>query len=144
MLADDNVALLRRYVKEVWDKESPDAVDVFLAQNYRRHQSPTTEPLTREGQKALLSKFRSAFPDIQLILEEIIAEGDSLAFRSTIRATHKGEFMGIPPTGKQIEISLVDLVHVESGKFVEQWGGPNLLDLVQQIGAEVSLKRVDQ
>jgi steroid delta-isomerase-like uncharacterized protein len=144
MFANDNRALLYRYVEEVWDKESPAGVEMFLAPNYKRHQSPITEPLTRDGQKELLSKFRTAFPDIRLTIEEIIATEDKIAFRSTMRATHKGEFLGIPPTGKQIEIGLVDLVHVENGKFVEQWGGPDLLDLVQQLGVEVSLKQLGQ
>jgi len=96
--------------------------------------------LTRDGQKELLTKFRTAFPDIQLIVEEIIAEDNRIAFRSTIRATHQGELFGIAPTGKQITVGLVDVIHIENGKFVEQWGGPDLLDLVQQLGAEISVK----
>jgi len=144
MSTEENKALLRRYIKEVWDEQNPAAVDEFLAPDYKRHRSPTIEPLTRDDQKQLLTKFRAAFPDIQLTVEEIIAEDDRVAFRSTIRATHQNEFLGIAPTGKKVTVGLVDVIHIENGKFVEQWGGPDLLDLVQQLGAEISVKESSQ
>jgi steroid delta-isomerase-like uncharacterized protein len=137
---EENKALLRRYVEAVWDQQNLEAIDDFLAPDYRRHPSPTAEPLTRAGQRQLLTQFRTAFPDARLTIDEIIAEGDRVAFRSTMRATHQGEFFGIPPTGKQVAVGLVDVIHIRNGKFVEQWGGPNLLDLVQQLGAEISAK----
>jgi len=140
MSTEENKALLRRYIKEVWDKQNPAAVDEFLAPDYKRHRSPTIEPLTRDDQKQLLTKFRAAFPDIQLTVEEIIAEDDRVAFRSTIRATHQNEFLGIAPTGKKVTVGLVDVIHIENGKFVEQWCGADLLDFVQQVGAEISVK----
>jgi steroid delta-isomerase-like uncharacterized protein len=120
--AKENKALLRRYMKEVWEEQNPAAVDDFLAPNDRRHRSATTEPLTRDGQKRLLVQFRAVFPDIQITVEEVIAEDDRIAFRSTMRGTHRGEFLGIPPTGKQVTVGLVDVIHIESGKFAEQWG----------------------
>ena len=140
MSAEENKALLWRYVEAVWDKQNPAAVDDFLSPDYERHRSPTTAPLTREGQKQLLIQFRTAFPDIQLTVEEVIAEDTRLAFRSTIRATHQGEIFGIPPTGKRITVGLVDIIHIKNRQFVEQWGGPDLFDLVKQLGAELSLK----
>jgi predicted ester cyclase len=140
MSAEENKALLHRYVKEVWDKQNPAAIDDFLAPTYKRHRSPTAEPLNRDEQKQLLTNFRAAFPDIKLTVEEIIAEDDRIAFRSTIRATQQGEIFGISPTGKQITVGLVDVIHIKNGKFVEQWGGPDLLDLLQQLGAEISVK----
>jgi predicted ester cyclase len=144
MLAEESKALLHRYITEVWDRQNPAAVDEFLAPGYKRHRSATTEPLTRDGQKQLLIKFRAAFPDIQLTIEEIVAEGDRLAFRSTMRGSHQGEFLGIAPTGKEVTVGLVDVLHIEDGKFVEQWGGPDLLDLVQQLGGEISVKQSSQ
>ena len=131
MPVEANKALLRRYIKAVWDQQNPAAVDEFLAPTYQRHRSATTTPLTRVGQKELLVKFRAAFPDIQLTVEKIIAEDDRIAFRSTMRATHRGEFLGIAPTGKQVTVGLVDVIHIEKGKFTEQWGGPDLFDLLQ-------------
>ena len=138
MSAEHNKALLRRYIEAVWDKENPDALDDFLATTYRRHRSPTTTPLSRDGQKQLLTAFRSAFPDIKITVEEVIAEGDTVAFRSTMRGTHQGEFLGIAPTGQQVTFSLLDVVRIEDGKIVEQWGGPDTFDLVQQLGGVIT------
>lgn len=135
MPAEKNKALLRRYIEVVWDQQNPAAVDQFLAANYQRYLSPTSTPLTRTGQKHLLTGFRAAFPDIQITVEEIVAEGDRIAFRSTMRGTHQGEFRGIAPTGKRVTVGLLDLIRIENGQFVEQWGGPDLLDLLQQLGA---------
>ncbi|MBI5029149.1 MAG: ester cyclase [Chloroflexi bacterium] len=138
MSADDNKALVRRYIQEVWDKKNSAACDEFLASNNQRHLSPNATPLNREGQKQRLAGIRSAFPDISLTLEEIIAEGDRVAFRSTIRGTHQKIFLGIAPTGRQVTVSLLDIVRVENSRFVEHWGGPDFLDWLRQLGAVVS------
>ncbi|HKJ39155.1 MAG TPA: ester cyclase [Anaerolineales bacterium] len=140
MSAEENKALLRRYIEDVWDEQNPDAIDNYLLPNYKRHRSPTTAPLSREEQKQLLVQFQTVFSDIQITVEDVVAEDDRIAFRSTMRATHQGDFLGIPPTGKQITVGLVDLIRIENGKFVEQWGGPDLLDLTQQLGAEIVVK----
>jgi steroid delta-isomerase-like uncharacterized protein len=136
MSAELNKALLHRYIEEVWEKENPAAVDNFLAPTYARHRSPTTPPLKREDQKQLLAAFRTAFPDVKITIEDVIAEGDKVAFRSTMRGTHQGEFLGIAPTGQEVTFGLLDVIRIEDGKFVEQWGGPDIYDLMQQLSAE--------
>jgi len=136
MSAEANKVLLRQYFEEVWDRQNLEMIDEFLAPHYKRHRSPTTAALTRDGQKQLLTQFRTAFPDIQITIEEIIAEENRLALRSTMRGTHQGEFLGISPTGKKIEVGLLDVIHIKDGKFVEQWGGPDILSLLQQLGVE--------
>ncbi len=136
MSLEQNKALLLRYIEAVWHKENPAAVEDFLAPNYRRHRSPVKAPLTREQQKELLVGFRAAFPDVTIEIEDIVAEGDRIAFRSTMRGTHQGEFLDITPTGRKVIFSLLDVVRVEDGRFVEQWGGPDIYDLLQQLGAD--------
>lgn len=98
MSASENEALSRHYAREAWEKQNPSAVRGFLASNYRRHTSPDAAPLTLDDQVERLVGFRTAFPDIQIVVEEVIAEGDYVAFRSTMRGTHKGELMGIAHT----------------------------------------------
>ena len=137
MSAEENKSLVRRYIQEVWDRQNPAAVDEFLASNYQRHISPTAAPLNRDGQKQRLAGLRAAFPDIQLTLEEMFAEGDRVAFRSTIRGTHQGVFQGLAPTGRHVTVSLLDMVRVANGKIAEQWGGPDFLDWLRQLGAVV-------
>jgi steroid delta-isomerase-like uncharacterized protein len=138
MSTDEHKTLLRRYVEAVWDQGNVAALDDFLSPDYQRHVSPAADSLTFEGQKQRLAGFRSAFPDIELTIEDVIAEGDKIAFRSTIRGTHQGAFLGIAPTGARVTVGLVDVVRIEDGRFVEQWGGPDLLDLLRQLGASVS------
>ena len=138
MSTEANKVLLRRYIEDVWHQGNLAALDTYLAADYRRHVSPTAPPLTRDGQKQRLAGFRSAFPDIALTLEDVLAEGDRVVFRSTIRGTHKGAFQGIAPTATRVTVALLDMVRIQDGRIVEQWGGPDLFDLLRQLGATIS------
>lgn len=135
-MSDEARGLLDRYIAGVWDEANPEAVERFASESYRRHTSPGAEPLDRNEQVARLKGFRAAFPDITIEVEDVVADGDLLAFRSTMRGTHRGEILGIAPTGRQVAVGLVDMVRIEDGQFVEQWGGPDMLDLVRQLGAK--------
>ena len=133
----DSRELLERYFVEVWERGNPDAVEEFAAETFQRHTSPGVEPLDRSAQIERLKRFRTAFPDITIEVEDVVVSDDLIAFRSTMRGTHRDEFLGIPPTGKQVTVGLVDMVRVAGGRFVEQWGGPDMLDLLRQLGATV-------
>lgn len=137
MPGDENTDLLERYIREVWGEGKPDAVDRFASEAFRRHGSPGSAPLDRAAQIERLKAFREAFPDITIEVEDVVSAGDRIAFRSVMRGTHRGEFVGIPPTGRQVTVGLVDIIRVENGRFAEQWGGPDMLDLVRQLGATV-------
>lgn len=130
-----NLNILHQYLREVWDEGNIDAVERFLAPTYVRHGSPTEAPIDRTEQMAKLRGFRSAFPDIELTLEEASADRDLVWFRSTMRGTHRGDFLGIAATGRTVRVSLLDLWRVAEGRVVEQWGGPDVFDLARQLGA---------
>jgi predicted ester cyclase len=136
-------ALVRSYIAEVWTKGNLDAVELFLSPDYRRYLSPTAEPLLLAGQKQRLAGFRSAFPDLRITIEEIFSEDNFVIFRSTMYGTHQGIFKGIQPTGKTITVTLIDIIRVEHGKFMEHWGGPDLFDLLKQLGAVFSIPSTD-
>jgi len=87
------------------------------------------------GYLAIIGMMRGGFPDIQWTLEETIAEGDKLAARFTMRGTHQGAFFGVPPTGKKIVAQAMNFYRLTGGQFVEERGQPDLLGLLQQIGA---------
>lgn len=87
------------------------------------------------GYLEIISMMRGGFPDIQWTLEEMIAEGDMVAARFTLRGTHQGAFFGVPATGKQIEAQAMNFYRFTGGKIVEERGQPDLLGLMQQIGA---------
>lgn len=137
MARDPHIDLLERYVADVWGQKDVDALDSYLTEDYRRHLTVRSEPLDREGQKKLVASFWHAFPDAELNIEDVLVEGDRLAFRSIMRGTHRGTFHSIAPTGRRVEVYLLDFLRIENGRFAEQWGGPNLLDLLQQVGASV-------
>lgn len=87
------------------------------------------------GYLEIIGMMRGGFPDIQWTLEEMVAEGDKVAVRFTMRGTHRGTFFGVPPTGKAIQVQAMNLYRLSGGKFVEERGQPDLLSLLQQIGA---------
>jgi hypothetical protein len=136
--AEDNKALLEGYLREVWMEGNPDAIGDYVAPHYQRHMSPTAPPLDPATQVERIKGIKAAFPDVSIVAEEMIADENFVAFRSTLRGTHQGEILGIAPTGKEVEVGLVDFIRIEDGKFVEQWGGPDMLDMAKQLGATIT------
>jgi steroid delta-isomerase-like uncharacterized protein len=96
------------------------------------HAEPLRGP---EGYLKLLAILRNGFPDIQWTLEETITEGDRVAARFAMRGTHRGDFFGIPPTGNEISVQALNLYHLADGQIVSEQGQPDLLGIMQQIGA---------
>ena len=135
---DRNQALFRRYITEVWDRGNLRALDTFLSPNYQRHISALAPLLNRDDHKQLLQSIRAAFPDMELTVDDVLVDGDRIAFRSTMRGTHLGPFRGFEPTGRPITVCLVDIIRIEDDQIVEQWGGPDLLDLLRQITPQFS------
>lgn len=95
MSAEENEALLRSYVSAVWNSGNPDAAEQYLAADFRRHTTATAPPLDVMGQLQRLRGFRDAVPDVAIMIEDGIAAPDRVAFRSTLRGTHLGTFLGI-------------------------------------------------
>jgi len=94
------------------------------------------EPLKGpDGYLEIIGMMRSGFPDIQWTLEEMIAEDERVAARFTMRGTHQGTFVGVPPTGNKIKVQAMNFYRLSGGQFVEERGQPDLLALLQQIGA---------
>ena len=87
------------------------------------------------GYLAIIQMMREGFPDIQWTLEEMIAEGDKVAARFTMRGTHLGTFFGTPSTGKKIAVQALNIYRLSGGQIIEETGQPDLLGLLQQIGA---------
>jgi steroid delta-isomerase-like uncharacterized protein len=87
-----------------------------------------------EGYLNIIAMMRSGFPDIQWKLEELIAEDDNVAARFTMHGTHQGTFFGVQPTGKQIRVGAINIYHFSNGQIVEEYGQPDLIGLLGQIG----------
>ena len=135
MPAEENKALVRRVLAEVRHGWTPAVIEQFFAPDYRRHLSPTGPHLTGEEQRERASRLRVAFPDAEATLEDILAEGDRVAYRLTIRGTHRASFLGVAPTDRRVAVSLFAIVRVEGGKLAEEWGGLDQGDLLRQLRA---------
>lgn len=135
---ETNKALVRRYYDQVLNAGNLNVLDELLAPNYKRYLAATAAPLDAAAQKQRLGGMRAVFPDLNITIDDLIAEGDRLAIRMTVRGTQKGPFQGIPPTGKQATVSALEIVRIENGKLVEHWGGADNLDLAQQLGGVVA------
>src|SRR5215208_1824373 len=126
----------RRYVEEVWKDEKLDIADEVFAETYLSHQSDgTTLERGPEDVKKFIMEYRSAFSDIEDIVEDMIGEGDRVATRWTLRVTHTGEFRGIPATGRRIKITGIGIFRFsEEGKVVESWDSLDQLGMLRQLG----------
>lgn len=135
MSPEENKALARRMV-EAWNRGDLAALDDLIAPDYVFHDpaDPALPPGPR-GAKAQLTAFRAAFPDLRLTIEAEIAEGAMVVQRLSITGTHRGPFAGVPPTGKRVTTSSIEVLRVEQGKIAEHWDELDMMGLLQQLGA---------
>lgn len=107
----------------------------LVAEDFVEHEETPGLPPTKEGTLAFFEMLLSAFPDVQMEVEDLIAGDDKSVARVTVSATHRGEFMGVPPTGETIDVQLIDIMRFnEAGLVCEHWGVIDMLSLMQQIG----------
>ncbi len=136
--ADASESLVRRYVDQVPNGGHWEALDEMLSPNYKRYLSAAAAPINAAGNKQRLAGLRAVFPDLKISIDDLITEGDRVVYRGTARGTQQLAFQGIPPTGKQVAVAVVEIFRIENGRIAEHWGGPDTLDLVQQLGGFVS------
>ena len=124
MSAEENKALVRREQEELWNHTGnlDAAAELFAAEQ-------------AEAARQEAADFRRGFPDVVSTIKDLIAEGDKVVARWTSHATHQGEYMGIPPTGKEVEFTGISLYRVEGGKIAESWDVEDGLGLMRQLGA---------
>jgi steroid delta-isomerase-like uncharacterized protein len=133
MSTEDNKALVRRLFETGMNQKNLSVFDEVLAPNYVNYTFPAPAP-GAEGFKQVIGMFFSAFPNMHVAVEDAIAQGDKVATRGSFTGTHQGAFMGIPATGKQVNVAYCDMWRVENGKLVENWVQLDMLGLMQQLG----------
>jgi len=133
MSAEENKALVERFVEEFWNEGNMSAADELMAPDAEIHM-PTGEVVDLDGLKSFAGAFRESFPDWHSTFEELIAEGDRVAERWTGRGTHRGELQGIPPTGKRVEVPGSVFYQIVGSKIVEFRGQLDMMGLMQQLG----------
>ena len=142
MSAEENKALVRRFVEEFWNEGKTAAADELMAIDAAIHM-PTGEVVNLDGFKSFAGTFRGSFPDWHSTVEELIAEGDRVAERWTGRGTHRGELQGIPPTGKRVEVPGSVFYRIVDGKIVEFRGQLDMMSLMQQLGVIPSSQQAE-
>ena len=141
-MSEGNKFVIRRSFEELWNKGNLSVADELFTPNYAHH-DPSTLDVGRgpESEKKRATLYRTAFPDLRLTIEDIIAEGETVMARWSCRGTHKGDLNGIAPTGKQFAISGVTVCRISNGKVVEGWVNWDALGLMQQLGAVPDLAK---
>ena len=133
MSTEENKAIVRKY-REAHNQNNLAALDSLVAQDIVSHAALPGLPPGLQGGKLAHQAFLAPFPDLQTTTEDLIADGDRVVERYTARGTHKGEFMGAPPTGKKFAIETIVIYRFAGGKIVEMWGLNDSQALMMQLG----------
>jgi steroid delta-isomerase-like uncharacterized protein len=131
MSIKENKAIFRQIVEEGYNKGNLAIVDELVAANHVNHADDVRGP---EEYKQFITMYRTAFPDLHMTIEDQIAEGDKVVNRWMSRGTHKGDLMGIPPTGKHVTVTGMYVARIIGGKITEEWGNFDALGMMQQLG----------
>jgi steroid delta-isomerase-like uncharacterized protein len=136
-MTEENKGMARRAIEEVYGNRNPDAADEIYAPDFVDQDPATPEEMRRgpDGVKQQAAMYGGAFPDIQMTVEEQVAEGDKVVTRWSARGTHQGELMGVPASGNQVTLTGITIARVADGKIQEEWSNWDGLGMMQQIGA---------
>jgi steroid delta-isomerase-like uncharacterized protein len=130
-----NKALMRRFVEEFQTAARSEVADELLAPDFVDHSLLPGFAAGPQGVKQLFASLHAALPDFQATIHDQVAEGDKVVTRKTFSGTHRGELMGVPPTGKHVAFTVIDIVRLRGGQIAEHWNLVDLLGLLRQLGA---------
>lgn len=133
-MSEANKALIRRFLERCLNQGDIDAVGEFVSPEFVDHLFPDHRGI--DGVKQGFRDFRTAFPDIHYAFDDIIAEGDRVVVRYTISGTHRGEFLGVPPSGRRVTWTGINIARINGGKFVERWGAFDTASVMRQLRGE--------
>jgi steroid delta-isomerase-like uncharacterized protein len=134
LVNEDYKALNKRFNEEVFNQKNMASFEELVADDIVDHEPIPGLPSGKEGVRQFLQMMWSAFPDMTATIEDEAVEGDRVWSRTKFRGTHKGDFMGIPATGQQVQVESIDVVRVRDGKAIEHWGVTDMAGLMMQLG----------
>ncbi len=135
MTAEENAAAIREGIEAMFNRGDLALADIRFAEDIVLHSPAQEAPMRgRETLKGFIRALRAAFPDLQVTVEETIAQGDRVVTRCTTRGTHRGDYFGTPPTHRRVAIGEVQIYRVADGRIVEMWLVFNVLGVLQQMG----------
>ena len=134
-MSEENKAMVRRLYSELSGQQGQSVADELVAEDFVDHNPPGPDIAPgREGFKQVFAGFQSAFPDMSIMVEDQVAEGDKVVSRATASGTLLGDYMGMPATGKSFSIEVVDIFRFEDGQIAERWGQADTTGMLQQLG----------
>ena len=136
-MSEENTQLLRRWFDEVWNKGRADAIDEMFDENGIAHglsDDPSNPIRGPRDFRPFHTTFRDAFPNMVIVIEDMVAEGDKVAARCSVRGRHEGEFLGRAATQAPVDITGITIVRIDNGKIVEAWNNFDFMSLHHQVG----------
>jgi predicted ester cyclase len=132
-VSEANKTMMKQFFERVYNQGDIAFLDELTSSGFVSHDrgNPTSD---RQGVKEIVGAIKAAFPDVVFTADDVIGEDDRVAARFTMRGTHTGEFMGVPPTNKPIVVTGIDIVRFEGGIAVEHWHEWSGMELLQQLG----------
>jgi len=137
LMSEENKAVLRRWFDEVWNNARADVIEELFDENGIAHglsDDPSNPIRGPRDYKPFYEAFRQGFPNLKVIIEDMVAEGDKVAARCSVRGSHEGEFLGRAATQSPVEITGITIVRIYNGKIVEAWNNFDFMRLHQQVG----------
>jgi steroid delta-isomerase-like uncharacterized protein len=135
-MSDERVrAIMGRYYEEIWNQGRLEVCDQLIAPDYVNHSAPLPGlPAGPGGLKQIVAAVRRAFPDLHYTIEDLVVGGEKAALRTTMRGTHQGAFLGVAPTGRQVEVQELQIEHLRDGQIVAHWHLIDEQGLQRQLG----------
>ena len=133
-MSEANKAVVRRFVEEIVNRWNPGLLPELVAAGHVDHW-PDGDLYGPEGARIGIAEYRAAFADLSVTIEDLIAEGDRVAYRFTLRGTHTGPFLAVPATGRRVTATGIGIGRLAGGKLVESWINLDVLGLLRQLGA---------
>ena len=137
-MSQENKALIHRWFEEVWTKGRAEAIDEMFAAEGVAHGLADDSGKELRGPvdfKPFFQKFRTAFPDIEVVVEDTVAEGDKVAARCRVRGKHQADSLGFAATQRPVEFTGIAIVRISQGKIVEAWNNFDFMSMFKQLGA---------
>lgn len=143
MSEEENKRIVRRAIEEVFNGARPAAVHDLYGPDFVNHTPPSMGPEVRgvDRIRPFAAAWRTAFPDLWFTVDAEWADADTVVTRWTARGTHRHAWRGIPPTGKRVVVTALEVSRLADGKIVEQWLAWDTLGLLQQLGGVLTLER---
>lgn len=136
-MSEENKQLLRRWFEEVWNKGRADAIEELFDPYGIAHglsDDPANPIKGPQNFRPFHAVFREAFPNMMIVVEDMVAEGDKVAARCSVRARHEGDFLGKSATQSPVDFTGIAIVRIENGKIVEAWNNFDFMSLHKQVG----------